>query len=183
MAGFEDGNIRANYPAYAPIYIDANGVMQGIASLGDSGDLFTSKGSSAAPQMLPAIPSAAVGAWTAFSPTIRGTTTAGSATYSFQAGAYQVMNTTCLIRGLIVWSTITGHVGNPAIGNLPFTIKNVSDNNHTILVQSQNWATGDPNSAITSINNDFATLYSLTGAISTFDTAATLWFEGFYEVA
>ena len=185
MVGFIDGELKISATEYAVLLAGTANpeVLQSIDSVGTAGQILTSQGSSAKPSMEdPAEPSITP-SWTAWSPTIRGSTTAGTGTYTFQAGHYLVLNTTCFVKGLIGWTALTGDAGNPCIGNLPFTIKNVTDNNHSWVVQSTNWGTGDPNTAITSIGNTFSTLYSLSGSVSTRDTSATLWFSGFYEVA
>jgi hypothetical protein len=55
-----------------------------------------------------------------FSPTINGTSTVGTATYSDQVGRYTKIGRTVSIQIYITWSSGTG-TGNFNIGNLPFT--------------------------------------------------------------
>jgi hypothetical protein len=62
------------------------------------------------------------GTWT---PTIIGTTTAGTGTYSLQAGQYTKIGNRVFVEGYISWSAHTG-TGNMRIGGLPFTINSSS---------------------------------------------------------
>jgi hypothetical protein len=62
------------------------------------------------------------GTWT---PTIIGTTTAGTGTYSFQGGQYTKIGNRVFVEGYLSWSAHTG-TGNMRIGGLPFAISNAS---------------------------------------------------------
>jgi hypothetical protein len=62
------------------------------------------------------------GTWT---PTIIGTTTAGTGTYSLQAGQYTKIGNRVFVEGYISWSAHTG-TGNMRIAGLPFTINSSS---------------------------------------------------------
>jgi hypothetical protein len=58
-----------------------------------------------------------------FTPTVIGTTTAGTATYSRQLGRYTKVGNLVTIQIYLAWSAGTG-VGNLAFSGLPFTIAN-----------------------------------------------------------
>jgi hypothetical protein len=66
------------------------------------------------------------GTWT---PTIAGSTTAGTGTYSIQAASYTKVGNRLLFTAYITWSAHTG-AGNMRIAGLPFTVTN-NDNNYT----------------------------------------------------
>jgi hypothetical protein len=61
-----------------------------------------------------------------FTPTITGSTTAGTGTYSTQSGRYIRIGNKVTVVGYIGWTAHTG-VGNMRISNLPFTSLNVAD--------------------------------------------------------
>lgn len=61
-----------------------------------------------------------------FTPTITGSTTAGTGTYSVQSGRYIKIGNKVTVVGYIAWSAHTG-AGNMRISNLPFTSLNVAD--------------------------------------------------------
>jgi hypothetical protein len=64
-----------------------------------------------------------------FVPTVRGSTTAGSATYSpgAQNGYYTKVGRLVTVQGYLVWSGLNG-IGNLQIGGLPFTSSNSTSN-------------------------------------------------------
>ena len=66
------------------------------------------------------------GTWT---PTIAGSTTAGTGTYSTQAASYTKVGNRLLFSAYITWSAHTG-TGNMRIAGLPFTVTN-NDNNYS----------------------------------------------------
>ena len=182
MSGIENGKINAKTTAYATLCGGTSnpGIIQSISSLGTSGQVLTSNGAGLLPSMQD---SPIIGEWTTFSPSIRGSTTAGTPSYFLLSGKYLLVGTTCFVAGYINYTAISGEAGNPAIGNLPFTIKNSANNNIPFSVQSESWGSNDPASAVTSINSNFAVLYANNGSISSFDQSAALTFSGFYEVA
>ena len=57
-----------------------------------------------------------------FTPTIVGTTTTGTGTYTIQSALYTKVGNSVTIQGYVSWSAHTG-TGNLALGNLPFTAK------------------------------------------------------------
>jgi hypothetical protein len=57
------------------------------------------------------------GTWT---PTIVGTSTTGTGTYTIQSATYTKVGNSVTIQGYVGWSAHTG-TGNLALGNLPFT--------------------------------------------------------------
>ena len=74
-----------------------------------------------------------------FSPTLRGTTTAGTGTYSTQNGTYIKIGRSVTVFGYIRWSAHTG-TGSMQIGNLPFTSFSNGDNYSVAPVFLQNMA-------------------------------------------
>lgn len=65
----------------------------------------------------------ATGTWT---PTMLGTGTAGTPTYTAQVGRYTRLGETVFVEARVVWSAHTG-TGNMELGGLPFTVANVSN--------------------------------------------------------
>ena len=63
------------------------------------------------------------GTWT---PTIVGSSTTGTGTYSYQVGRYTKIGNLVNLSCYIAWSAHTG-TGNMYLGNLPFTSANISD--------------------------------------------------------
>lgn len=61
-----------------------------------------------------------------FTPTIIGSTTAGSPTYVRQIGRYRRINNRVDIQVNLAWSATTGMVGNLQVGNLPFPAENTA---------------------------------------------------------
>ena len=60
-----------------------------------------------------------------FSPTIRGASSAGVGTYTTQVGQYTKVGNIVTCTGQLVWTAHTG-TGPLQLGNLPFTVKNVT---------------------------------------------------------
>jgi len=58
-----------------------------------------------------------------FSPTIEGSTTAGTGTYAVQTGSYTKIGNRVFFNIYLSWTAHTG-TGNLRVGNLPFTIAN-----------------------------------------------------------
>jgi len=63
----------------------------------------------------------------AFTPTVLGSTTAGTANYVVQVGRYTKIGNRVFISGRIQYNSLTG-TGNLLVGGLPFTVANVSQN-------------------------------------------------------
>jgi hypothetical protein len=68
------------------------------------------------------------GTWT---PTVLGSTTAGTTTYTTQVGTYTKVGNMVYCQGLIIWTAGTG-TGNLRFGGLPFTSINASNNIHSV---------------------------------------------------
>ena len=85
-----------------------------------------------------------------FTPTVVGTTTAGSATYSPQVGRYTRVGNRVLFSINLAWSGHTG-TGNMRISGLPFTSNSSSSNFHTVTVYHNNMAMTAANIAQTYI--------------------------------
>jgi hypothetical protein len=57
-----------------------------------------------------------------FTPTLYGTTTAGSPTYVTQEGSYTRIGNICYVTFRVLWSSLGGATGSMRISGLPFTI-------------------------------------------------------------
>jgi len=64
-----------------------------------------------------------------FTPTVAGTTTAGTGTYSVQIGRYVKIGKQVTVWVRLTWSAHTG-TGKGVIANLPFTSQSISGGNH-----------------------------------------------------
>jgi hypothetical protein len=74
------------------------------------------------------------GTWT---PTIVGTTTAGSATYSVQVGRYTKIGNRVNFQASLAWTAHTG-TGNMRVSGLPFTSSATSSNTSTVSIYHNN---------------------------------------------
>jgi hypothetical protein len=76
-----------------------------------------------------------------FTPTVVGTTTAGTTTYVVQAGYYQRIGSLVYVQATLSISAATG-TGTALFGGLPFTIKNQANGNNagSIIISSAAWA-------------------------------------------
>jgi hypothetical protein len=123
-----------------------------------------------------------------FTPTVLGSSTAGTANYTVQVGRYTKIGNRVFISGRIVYNTLTG-TGNLLVGGLPFTVANVSNNYAGVSL-------GDLNGlALTALNTAYAntvvntTQFEFTqtptgGGSSTavpVDAAASFMFAAHYE--
>jgi len=123
-----------------------------------------------------------------FTPTVLGSSTAGTANYTVQVGRYTKIGNRVFINGRIVYNTLTG-TGNLLVGGLPFTVANVSNNYAGVSL-------GDLNGlALTALNTAYAntvvntTQFEFTqtptgGGSSTavpVDAAASFMFAAHYE--
>jgi hypothetical protein len=68
------------------------------------------------------------GTWT---PTVLGSTSPGTGTYTSQTGRYVKVGKTVTFSGKVVWTNLTG-TGNQLIGGLPFTSQNVTDGDQSV---------------------------------------------------
>lgn len=184
MVGFINGKISADYTAYSTMTGGTTNPGQLHAvSPGTDLQVLTSTGSSSPPTFQTLAGSGGMSGWTTFTPTIVGTSTAGVGTYTFRAASYALLGYTCYIKGALVWTAHTG-TGNPAIGGLPFQQYNTSAYDFRVMrVQSVGWSSGNPMNGNFRVSTaDVLHLFNETGSASPFDTAATLWFSGYYEI-
>jgi len=124
-----------------------------------------------------------------FTPTIRGSSTVGTATYSTQVGSYTRIGRLVYVQIALTWSAHTG-TGNLRIGALPFTAGISSlgygwltGYNHNLTLSANNYLMG----AEVVSGNNYATFYqSPTGGGSAasvpIDTAASIEFSGTYVI-
>ena len=124
-----------------------------------------------------------------FTPTIVGTGTPGTGTYTNQVGRYTKIGNRVYFQVNIGWSAHTGTT-NMVIGALPFTSANVTNANTAVSVRHSSLTSPASTvvQAFISPNVTTITLESVAvaGGISAalaMDTAATLTVSGHYEVA
>jgi uncharacterized membrane protein len=68
-----------------------------------------------------------------FTPVIKGLTSAGTGTYSVQAGSYTKVGNRVLFTIYLSWSAHTG-TGNMVVDSLPFTITNNNANYNSVTI-------------------------------------------------
>jgi hypothetical protein len=124
------------------------------------------------------------GAW---SPTMVGSTVAGTTTYSVQSATYTKIGNVVTIQGYVTWTNATG-TGNIKLGNLPFTANStyychilVNTNNITLT------ASNTCNLMETDLNGNEAFIYQspVGGGTLTavaMDTSGALYFGGSYVI-
>jgi hypothetical protein len=123
-----------------------------------------------------------------FTPTITGSTAAGTGTYTSQVGRYTKIGNRVYFTAYIVWTAHTG-TGNMRVGALPFTSNSTSLNYNAVSVWNQNIALTAANliQAYVEVNSTIVVLtqYPTGGGTSTavpMDTAANIIVSGHYEV-
>ena len=127
-----------------------------------------------------------------FTPTIYGTTTAGTGTYTSQLGYYTRIGQVCFFHVALVITAHTGS-GNMRIGGLPFTSMNVASIYSCVSVGSVSAMTLPADTALVArvgINDTYIFLQTLstaggdtTGAALALDTACSIFLSGHYIVA
>ena len=124
------------------------------------------------------------GTWT---PTIEGTTTAGTATYTSRVGRYTKIGRVVQIECYVQWSAGTG-TGNLQISGLPFTSANATVFPQ-LSVSSENLALTASNYLIAYVNNNATTVaiaQNPTGGgartLVAYDAAAEILITGTYSV-
>lgn len=70
-----------------------------------------------------------------FSPTVSGSTSAGTATYTLQFGIYSQVGNILFVTAEIIWTAHTG-TGNLLITNLPFNARNLANYNPEGIVNT-----------------------------------------------
>ena len=126
------------------------------------------------------------GTWT---PTIKGTSTAGTGTYSVQVGTYTKVGRVVYFQGRLTWSAHTG-TGDMQIAGIPFTSLSTTNSNSPCNFGYVNNLSLAASSVLTGFvfpNTNDIGLYQYTaggGVASTvaIDTAADIIFSGFYFV-
>ena len=121
-----------------------------------------------------------------FTPTIVGSTTAGTGTYSVQVGRYTKIGDRVFFTVKVTWSAHTG-TGNLRIAGLPFTSSLTPDVIAILSVMVSNLTFSNQLSAYVVNSSTQAELRTFaTGAASvavTMDTAAQIEISGHYQVA
>lgn len=127
-----------------------------------------------------------------FFPTIFGSSTAGTPTYSFQVGRYQKVGTMVQISGAVRWTALSGSAGSLRMGALPFTVSNATNytgqlamtptsvgaNGYQICMQGRNNAT---DCAINEHPNDGSTADANVAHNAWYGANPTIEFSGCYE--
>lgn len=120
---------------------------------------------------------------TSFSPTIRGTTTAGTGTYTLQSGSYVRLNKLVFFELQVSWTNLTGAAGTLAIGNLPITNGSLYSP-VTIITNGVTSIAGSIIRGWVFPSNNYIELYdqSTGGALSgtALDTTGTITISGMY---
>lgn len=118
-----------------------------------------------------------------FTPTVAGSGTAGTTTYTTQSGSYERIGNVVKFRLRVGWSAQTG-AGNLLIGGLPYTSENTENDPVTILADSLTFS--NQLAAFVRPNSTIIDVYSMsTGASAaavSLDTAGTVWISGEYRV-
>ena len=89
------------------------GALQSVASIGSSGQVLTSNGASALPTF------ESLGTVSSFTPTLSGSSSSGSGTYTVRVGYYSKIGNIVFAYIYLTWTAHTG-TGNMNITNLPF---------------------------------------------------------------
>jgi hypothetical protein len=121
-----------------------------------------------------------------FTPTIVGTTTAGTATYGQQTGRYTKIGNRVLFKIFVNYNSHTG-TGNIEIAGLPFTVSNAGSAGNVQVTAGNNLTfTGDYLVSFATPNTTKIALYGITSGASetatAMDVAATIYVSGQYEV-
>ena len=123
-----------------------------------------------------------------FTPTIVGTTAAGTGTYTTQVGRYTKIGNRVYFTAYIVWTAHTG-TGNMRVSALPFTSNTTTGNFNAVSIWANNLTLTASNylQAYVAVNSTQVVLdqYPVGGGSQSsvvLDTAATLIVSGQYEV-
>ena len=126
-----------------------------------------------------------------FNPTIRGTGTAGTGTYTVGArsGRYTCVGRLVYIELYMVWTNLTGATGTLAVGNLPFTAANSNTFPSLAIGWANNIALTANNVLTAYVNSNSATIvlyqYPTGGGAATtvpIDTAGGIQIAGVYSI-
>ena len=123
-----------------------------------------------------------------FTPTVIGTTTAGTGTYSVQVGRYQLIGNRVYFNLTLIWSAHTG-TGNMFVSGLPYTSANITNASSpcsivsdSISMTAGNYMTG----AILGNTKNISLYQTPTGGgalnLIPIDTAGGVYISGSYEV-
>lgn len=124
-----------------------------------------------------------------FTPTIVGSVSAGTGTYSYQFGRYTKIGNRVFFNLYIDWSAHTGS-GAMRIGGLPFTSSSANPSYHGVTLGQINgvtqsagtWATASMYNNATEINLWEVPTGGGTIAAIAIDTSASMTVSGFYQV-
>lgn len=121
-----------------------------------------------------------------FTPTVSGSSTAGTATYDRRLGRFTKIGTQVHVTITLQWSGHTGS-GDFLLTGLPFTSENNSENISVLAVHALGISTSGNIRAVILPNNASVTMYDIlnagTGALMTLPTSGTLVLAGHYEAA
>jgi len=122
-----------------------------------------------------------VGETANFTPTILGSATAGTTTYTTQQGYYHRVGDIISFQLRVGWSAQTG-TGNLLVAGLPFTSKNTNSQPVSLLADALTYA-GQISAAVKPNSTQIEIFSLATGASVAnvpLDTAASLWITGVY---
>jgi len=120
-----------------------------------------------------------------FTPTIVGSTTAGTGTYTGQLGTYTKIGNVVYFYVFVGWSAHTG-TGDLQVGALPFTAKNTSNQSPVVNLTASSLTFSNQAYATVFLNTTLIGIRSFSSNAATaavaMDTAATVIVSGFYYV-
>jgi hypothetical protein len=119
-----------------------------------------------------------------FTPTIRGSTTAGTGTYTTQVGAYTKIGNTVFVRISLNWTAHTG-TGNMNFGGLPFTSSATTGYDNAVACYAESITVTGQVIAVLSPNNTIGSFYSVNNGTAgniALDTSGQLIFQFQYQV-
>lgn len=124
-----------------------------------------------------------------FTPTIRGTGTAGSGTYTTQVGRYTKIGNRVYFNLYLAWTNLTGQSGTLAVGSLPFTANSTTNSFSAVsLADATNltWTAAYLLTGYVNPNTDTIIFSQSSGGIAssgvTVDTSGGVMLAGHYEV-
>ena len=124
-----------------------------------------------------------------FTPTVLGSTVAGTGTYGTQVAQYTKIGNRVSFNIYITWSNLTGATGNLQVGGLPFTTSAVANSYGVVSVWSDN-LTLPASSYLTAYTNINSLTFNLNGNVVAgggavniaIDTSAGIMLGGSYSI-
>lgn len=181
---FIDGITGVTVSASAPVGVDSNDQLSSLG-FGTSGQVLTSNGAGSSPTWQ------ATTATGTFTPTMTGSGTAGTATYSVQAGTYTRVGRNVFVQGRVYWTAHTG-TGSMVLGGLPFSVVSIANVNQTLSLNPSVFVATTFTNAYPFIRLTDSTLTGMPGSYNSstgawgaeaLGSSGDLTFQGWYQVA